>query len=240
MANTLSTELGFPEVYALVRPMRTTTQTLADKVKHKLQDDSYDIDYIQDVIYQGLMEIAGEVLLPELETTVDVLTDPDQPSVPLPADYHKKLQYCHSTTHNQRIHVYGTVVQLYRQFSVLNQTGRVLGVAPKGRNFYYQRVPSSAETLKITYYRYPERIEALDLKPTCLPAHLAEPLLVNYALKEIYDEIEDALETNSKPNADRYERRYTNYHSQLIAFLGPEEKEPVDFAEEIPWDAYML
>ena len=117
MSNTLSTELGFPEASAAVLPMLATAQTIADKVKQKVQDDSYSVDYINDIVLNGLLEIAGRVLLPELETTAEVYTDPNVASIPLPANYHRKLQYCHSTTHNQPIKVYGTVVQLYRQFS---------------------------------------------------------------------------------------------------------------------------
>lgn len=237
MANELNAELSFPEVSASVLPLLTTNQRIADLVKRKVDDQAYGFDEIVAILFQGLIDIAGHpgVLLPELETTVDITTDPNVNYCQLPANYHRNLTHCHSISYNRPVKVYGSVVQLYRHHSNLDQTGYVWGVAPKGRRLYYQRVPSSAETLRITFYRYPERKELLDQKPTCLPPHLAEKLLVNYALKEIYDEIEDALE-GPKPNTTLYEGRYEKQLAKLIAFLGPESRLPQEIADEIHWD----
>jgi hypothetical protein len=62
--------------------------------------------------------------------------------------------------------------------------------------------------------------------------------LKEYALKELYSEIEDGLE-GQQVNTDRHEKKYAQAKERLVAFIGPEERDPVQFLdEEIAWDNY--
>jgi hypothetical protein len=175
------------------------------------------------------------VLLDDLETWETISTDTNASTVALPADYHRGLRFCHSLTTNRRVRVYGGRAQLDRHFNQRDQNGRVLGVAPLGRRLYYQRIPQSAEELQINYFRYPEPLLTRDQKPTCLPPHLIEPLLVNYAAKELFSEIEDGIE-GPQINTDRYTGRYDKARAQLVVFIGPQERAPVELVDDMHWD----
>jgi hypothetical protein len=210
-------------------------QDLVDKVRAKVQDDSYGVDAILALFNACLVEIAGEVLLEQLEAWETIETDPNASTVPLPADYHRRLRFCQSLTTNRQVHVYGGRAQLDRHFVQRDQNGRVLGVAPLGRSLYYQRIPQSAEHLQLNYFRYPEPLRSRDDKPDCLPPHLIEPLLVNYAAKELFSEIEDGIE-GPQVNTERYTAKYDKARAALIRFVGPEQRAPVEIVDEMYWD----
>lgn len=219
-------------VYALVH----TSQTLADEVQNAVQDASYSYDRIIELFNDCLMELAGEHLFPELEAWADLDTSAATNNVALPADYMRNLRHCHSLTNNRKVKVYGSLTQLYRWFSSLDQTGAIVGVAPKGRRLYYQR--QAAETLRINYFKYPQRLQTREDKPVEIPWHLAKALLKHYALKELYAEIEDGIE-GQQVNTSRHEKKYEQAKERLVAFIGPEERDPVQLLdEEIAWDDY--
>lgn len=239
MSITLDATISAVKVRAESSVYSETGQDLVDKVRGKIQDDSYTTDDILDRFNQGLGELAGDFLLPDLETWLTVTTDASHPFIDLPADYQKHLKNCHSVTSAMPIKIYGSLQQLYAPFRIHDQNGRVIGVAVHGRRLYYQRIPQSTELLTIDYYRYPERILTRNQKPTCLPPHLVEPLLVAYACKEIFAEIEDGIE-GPQVNTDRWEKRYNKAKADLAIFLGPEHRTPVPMEQEIDWDWLAL
>jgi hypothetical protein len=236
MSNDLNATLPALEVYGEVIRLTDTTHSLTDIVLDKCQDDSYDWQRVIDLFDTCLLELAGEFLFPDLEDHADIETDPGVDHVRMPANFHRKLRYCHSLSHNRKIRVYGSTIQLYRQYSKIDQSGVVRGVALRGRDLFYQRIPASAETLRLNFYRHPERLLSRYEKPTIMPYNLARSLLVHYACREIFDEIEDGLE-GEKTNTKYHDRKYEQAKVKLDAFLGPEEREPQEFPEEIEWDS---
>lgn len=239
MANELDTNLAVIELSAEVSAVEETSQTLADDVLDNVQDGSYSWEDVIKLFNSCLYELAGEFFIPDLEQWGDVYTDPGVNHVPLPANYMRNLRYVHSVTHNRpRLKIHGSVIQLFRWYSNLDREGPVRQVAIKGRQLYYQLVPSTAEQLRINYFAYPERLRRRDDKPTCLPAHLIEPLLIAYACKELFNKIEDALE-GPKPNTSHWNKEYEKAKANLSLFLGPEEREPQDFPDEMNWDCLV-
>ena len=238
MANELDENIPVIEVFAQVLRLKHDTEDLAQTVLRKVQDASYDYSDVLALFNRCLLELSGRFLLPDLEVILDLETAPNRSSVPLPADYQKNLRYAHSITHNRKIKVFGSVILMNRWLSVLDQTGCVQCVAVKGRDLYYQRTPSSAETISINYWAYPERMETRYAKPTCLPVHLVEPLLYNFACKQLYSEIEDGID-GQKVNTNYYDGEYLKAVADLAAFIGPEKKEPQGFPQDLPWDAWL-
>ena len=238
MANTLDVNLPTAESLAEVLPLVDTAHTLADDVLDIIQDPSYSYDDVLILFNDCLVDLAGDFLLPDLDVWEDIETDPNVDHVRLPVNFMKNLRFAHSTTNNRELKIYGGLSQLYRLFSTLDQTGRVLGVCQQGRDLYYQRVPSSAETIRINYYRFPNRLETRFDKVTCLPFHLVKPLLLNYACAEIFSLIEDGVE-GAKINTDKHNKEYDKYRAKLLMFIGPEERPPEDIGEEIEWEAYL-
>jgi len=237
VANELDGTLCNLKCTATVYALASTSQTLSDEVMNAVQDASVTYDRILELFNDCMFELAGEFLLPDLEAWADLNTSATASYIQLPADYMRNLRHCHSTTYNREIKVYGSLTQLYRKFSNLDQTGNIVGVAPKGRNLYYQRL--SAETLRINYYKYPEKLQTREDKPVEIPWHLAKPLLKHYALKELYSEIEDGIE-GQQVNTERHSKEYEKYKEKLWMFIGPEERDPQQFlSEEIPWDVLV-
>lgn len=238
MANTLDVNLPTAELLAEVLPLIHTSHTLADDVLDVVQDPSYDYDDVLQYFNDCIMDLAGEFLLPDLDTWVDIATDPNTDHARLPVRYMKNLRYAHSITHNREIRRYGGLSQLYRLFSTLDQTGRVLGVCAQGNDLYYQRIPSSAETIRINFYRFPDLLATRFDKATCLPDHLVKPLLLNYAAKEIFNLIEDGVE-GQKINTSKHSNEYDKYRAKLLMFIGPEEREPEEIVDEMEWESYL-
>ena len=238
MSITLDCDISVLEAYGEVLPLIEDSEDLAIKVMRKIQDASYTYDDILNIFNKGVREISGKAYLPELEVVRDIDTDPSYSYVHAPADYQKNLRYAHSIDYNYPIKVYGSLAQLYSKLSMLDQSGRVIGIAVKGRRIYYQRIPDEAETIRVNYYSYPERMRARYEKPTCIPDHLVEPLLINYACSEIYSEIEDGME-GQKVNTTYYEGKYKEALADLIEFIGPEESIPVEMPFGLDWNAYI-
>jgi hypothetical protein len=235
MANTVDATLSSLESYAEITRLKADSDDLVVKVLNKVQDASYSYDDVLDTFNQCCLELSGQFLFDDLEVMRDIVTAPNRGSIPAPSDFQKNLRYAHSTTHNRQIKVYGSLIKLYREFSQLDQSGVVVGIAVKGRRFYYQRIPSTEETIRVNYWGYPERMETRYSKPTFLPVHLVEALLVNYACAEIYSEIEDGIE-GQKVNTQFYQSKYDKALADLSMFLGPEEKIPEGIHQEIDWN----
>ena len=238
MANTLEANLPALELAAEVLFLEETSQTLADEVLDKAQDGSFSYDDVLKYFNDCLAALAGEFLLEDLERWEDIYTDPGANNTALPADYMRNLRFAHSVTHNRKIRIQGSVIQMFRWYSQLDRVGPARQCAIKGKRLYYQLVPSTAERLKINYFAYPERLRTRNDKPTCLPEQLVDDLLGNFALWKIFNKIEDALE-GPKPNTLYYKGLYDEAKAQLTAFLGPEEREPQEFPDEMNWDALV-
>lgn len=236
MSNELDTDLSSLELSGEISFLEETGYSLSDKVMRKIQDGSYSWTDIVDEFNACLDYLSGQYDLPQLEHTEDVTTDSNSNRIPVPANFQKKLLMCRSITHNRPCEIKDTVVNLFRLYTVLDQTGAVRRVSIKGRYLYYQRL--AEETLRLVYYRYPNRLRTRWDKPSCLPPHLVEPLLINYACKEIFSEIEDGVE-GPQVNTQRYTDRFARAEEALVKWIGPQRREPVDFPEEIPWDAYV-
>ena len=128
-------------------------------------------------------------------------------------------------------------VMLERWDDDLTNEGDVEEVTIMGGRLYYQPIPIEATELTLWFYRLPTLLANVDPSgentsfmdsgdttfqgdddtgfmdsladdiPYCLPVPLHKSLLVNYAAKEIFNEIEDGIE-GRKINAERYEIRY--------------------------------
>ena len=214
-----------------------TGDQLATIVLGKLQDDSYEASDVLDKFNTCLKELAGNFLLPELETDEAVTTNTSLSYMSLPSSYHRNLFKCYSTTNSRWITVYKGLRLMLGCFSVPDRSGSVVGVVAKGRSLYYQRIPSSEESLKLFFYKLPT-VLTLKTTPSELPEHLAEKLLVNYALADLFAEIEDGSEGN-KVNTAFYQGKYEQAKAELAVFLGEEQKEPEGIPDELDLEAYL-
>jgi hypothetical protein len=239
MANELDAKLGALELTAEVSVIEETSSTLASEVLDIVQDGSFDYADVLKLFNKCLMELAGEFQFPDLERWEDLYTVPGVNHTKLPPDMmSSNIRFCHSITHNRKLHIQGSVIQMFRWYANIDRMGPVRMVAIMGSDLYYQLVPQTAEHLKINYYAYPQRLRTVNDKPTCLPTHLIEPLLIYYACEYLFNKIEDALE-GPKPNTIYYNKKFQEAKVKLNAYLGPEEREPVEFPNELDYDALV-
>jgi hypothetical protein len=173
----------------------------------------------------------------------DVTIVNDGPAfVPLPSDFMlgklRGIFRAYSVTTCLHPVLYTSVRKLMAQFSVPDLAGQVVGVATRGSRLYYQRIPSTPEQLTIHYFRNPEEMDADSDTPDGIPEHLHSKLLVNYALSELWDLVEDATE-GAKANANYYEKKYEAALAELLAFVGPEDEDSPEIVDEMRWDEMM-
>ena len=137
--------------------MAVTQANLITDLTRIIQDSSYDSDEQLSFLNQAMQEVAGHplVLLDDLETQDDVTTDTTYPYTALPSDYQKNLFYVYNSTKYWEVRIIASLGDLYRRFHKLDQSGTIVGVAIRGNYIHYQRIPSSAETLQLHYYRKP-------------------------------------------------------------------------------------
>jgi len=180
-----------------------TAQELSTEIEQKVKDSSYSFANVLSVLNKALKYIAGQVLLPALETANNALsTTAATAYVALPTDYHRNLYYCYSNDRNRIIKVYYSYSDLIKRFSQIDLAGPVYGVAVKTLSLYYQKVPVAAESLMIKYYKMPTALTLVSSSPSCLPEHLVRPLLVNYVCRDIF--------------ADKDNEKKTLYHNALF------------------------
>lgn len=108
--------------------------------------------------------------------------------------------------------------------------GTQLGV--KTAWLHYAGTPTAAHEFTLSYFALPDDLSADSDEPSFLPDHLQRPLLVNYAVKEIFDEIYGEDDPNK---ADRVNARYELSIRELESFLGPYAHEPESVANAIDW-----
>lgn len=142
-------------------------------------------------------------------------------------------------------------VMLEQWDDALTHEGPVEDVTVVGGRLYYQPIPTEATELTLWFYRLPTLLANFDPSgentgfmdsgdttfqgdddtgfidalsddiPNCLPDHLHKSLLVSYAAKEIFNEIEDGIE-GRKINTERYEGKYQQALTAL--YLGIKHK----------------
>lgn len=189
------------------------------KVADKCLDSSFSDEDILALINEARGQIADDYDLPNLITTATVTTTSDANAVALPDDYHKGLFYVSSSNQRRRIgsrigdyHNIDTLLKLYPN---LDTVGQITHAVVDGKNLIYQG--QAEDTLTLRYYKLVEDIADTE-EPSELPANMHLPILMNYCLREIYDDIEDELE-GPKTNTNYYDKRYQVALPKLQMFI---------------------
>ena len=99
------------------------------------------------------------------------------------------------------------MIEFSEDYPLLDKEGRVDVTIEQGGNLYYQRIPTSAVTLTLHFYRKPVEMDAEADTPDGIPTHLQVLLLVSFACWKIFELIEDGIDEPT-PNTDKYERKF--------------------------------
>lgn len=221
-----------------------TLEELEAEVTRKVRDDAYTSPIITGFFNQCLLEIAGVLRIPALKTSDNAVTVPGQPYTDLPEDYHFhdfNPIFVRNTTRNKQERVYRAREYLLTDFpDAYDQSGAIEGVfvEPPSRSdgralLHYARTPSASEVLKVHYFKQPTVLSAPADIPVSLPIELHRPLLVNYACREIFEEIYEG-DAEGARTVQRYENNYNKAFARLQQVYPP-HRPPESPAETIHW-----
>ncbi len=208
---------------------------LYDEFTGIVHDPQWDSDTVIQLFNTGIGDIAAQIIIPNLLAIATITTDATGKNyVPLPADYNRHLSWCYSQTYNRPIKLFGSVPLLLRCFWRLDLPGRVIGATVQGLNLFYQRIPSTPETLQINYVAKPADLLENDDTDIYLPV-FAHDLLLNYACWKAYSVIEEGMD-GSKTQTGYYLNEYNKALSKFNDFIGPERNPPFNIGDELQLD----
>ena len=173
-------------------------------VQDVIQDDAYGEDEIMPLLNRAMTLISNKVLLPELEAYADITTVANTQSVALPANYHRELFKVKSAVYKD-IPIFTSPARLFDAcgLALEGMAGDVQAVAiTPGQTLFLYKVPSTAQTLTVWYFRKPLDMAADVDDPDGLPEQFHD-MLSNFACWKLFDKIEDGIE-GKKVNADHY------------------------------------
>jgi len=203
--------------------------TLLNRIKNKIQDPSYDPDSdLVPLINQGLGEIATMIALPAL-TTVATIECGTGPNVDLPEDFHANVHHAFNQTKDGHVQIIKSLTDFIEEFPGLNGEGSVRFICVHGGKLYFQDAPgsSSPESVLITYTSRPKLFDRGEgvTKIDYIPHEMQAPLLVNYAAREVFDEVEDGVE-GAKMNWNTHNKLFNEAFARLHSFLGVQPGTP--------------
>jgi hypothetical protein len=108
--------------------------------------------------------------------------------------------------------IYPKLDLLMDAFPTMVEVGAVEGVALEGSTLWYQKIPATAETLRVLYHKNPPSLSELNDEPSTFPSVVHHALAVNGASHLILDEVEDGLDgdkTNTNIQYGHYMRGVT-------------------------------
>ena len=209
-----------------------TREQLIKEIISKAGDSSYANEYLADLLNDGLRDVAAfsdpingfEIFLSKLETSAVLTTSTSLNYVDLPANYHKNLYRVDSAAENNDILIFPNFKALkgYFDLSEWGDSGQVEAVTVAAGKLYYNKIPSTADSLTIHYYKQITLLTKETDIPFELPEHLHRELLVNYVCKELYSEIEDGVEGEAV-NTKKYSSLYGQAIAKLYHWIGDEK-----------------
>lgn len=175
-----------------------------------IQDPSIEEDTALDRLNEGLLTIAGTVLLPGLEDVGQVTTVVDDHLVDLPDNYHRGLFKAQDHVDGRPIGVLKSKSQMMERYFDLNRTGKVYDVCvAHGNKLMYQHVPDEPQVITIFYYRAPNVITE-DTEPDGFNHQcriIGEEALYYYACWKLFEAIEDGIE-GRKVNTEYFKGQF--------------------------------
>lgn len=223
--------------------------SIRTQIKRIVRNKSWSDSDILDLMNRGLTAIAGGMMfqysdgtqalsppLPDLMTSSTVTTSTTLAYVSMPADFQRNLFMLKSLTNGLRImNLFSTFAEFLTYYPMIEYsplTCQVIGAARRGTQFWYQGIPTTAESLQLHYFRKPIITTEDTVESECdgLPAHLAEELLISYCAMKIWTEIESGVGAQLV-NTKEYKERLNKALMDLDAFI-PVQREPVVFGPD--------
>ena len=169
-------------------------EEIRDEVKIIIQDPDYEDDDIDKYINQALSYAASLVNLPDLKAIELVDTVVSQNYVNL-STITGGFSGVLRRVVKEGVKIYPTLELMAIDYvDSWDDEGEVEAVCLEGNILWYQKIPTSAESLILVLYKNPSVLEDDEDIPSDIPSSLHKLLLVNGASYFIYNDIEDGIE----------------------------------------------
>lgn len=188
--------------------------TLEERVLEIVQDASFSGNVLP-FLNRGIELLAGRFKLMALDTTdtVDctVLTN----FVALPETFMHGLYFVGDGEMliGERPH-YRDYARFMRKHPK-SYVGPICDVVERNKQLFY--IGQEDKTLTVSFFEKPTLLVNDTDEPLCLPDHLHEPLLANFAAREIFNIIEDGVE-DPKTNTKIYHSLFNSYLNDLSMY----------------------
>ena len=210
----------------LRRALPDTLASLTAEVAGIIGDPGVSEEDIVRALGRGLYAAAGAARLPDLGTRARISLEPGQADAALPADLMHGPVSAFLLPAGGRVRLAPDLAALRRLWPH-DSPGRVRFGAVAGGRLHVRPVPREGVGIEIDYYRLPQPLAGAGDKPEGLPPHLAGPLLVAFACRELFERLEEGADGN-KVQTLAFGRRYEALLAELAALYGPQQTEPVD------------
>ena len=214
-----------------------TVDQIISEVSDIIKDDSYGPSEILRRLSECLYFVARRLNFSDLEGEDTITTATDAYVKALPSDFHHNLFDCWSGTHNRQLKVHDSKRAINQYLDRLDSGGSVIAVCQDGRNLYYQRQPSVAETLRLFYYKKPTSLALAGNLPTYIDDDFHDSLFVNFACWKLYARIEDGVD-GEKVNTLYYKKEFYEALGDAITFYKPEPETQRDFSDHMVGGLY--
>ena len=184
-------------------------EAIRNEVENLVDDSSYDADTIDRYINESLAFAAGLVNLPSLKRIDVVDTVDGQAYVSLTGvnpGFSGVLRRVKKSDGSEPT-VYADLERLLDDYWDMGAEGIVEAVTLEGSVLWYQKIPSTPETLTILFFENPSSLAKDGDEPTDFPGHVHRKLFVHGAAFTIFDQIEDGVE------GDKLNTKHHFYHS---------------------------
>ena len=220
---------------------------LLASVKAVLQDSAYTDETLTAKINEAVNQIAAGVrmpdgsispALPNLYKTRTITTALARAYVSMPSDYQRNMINVADSSGNRILPPAGGDYYAFQKFMKqisdmrMAETGSIYRVCVKGNRFYYQGIPTVAETLWIQYYRKPTEMVATTDLADGPPSHLQEILIKSYVLKELFAEGIEYGEGERSSGARYWTSKFYETMVSLIDYVGIVDGEPLYYGED--------
>ncbi len=183
-----------------------------------IQDTSYDDDDLDEAINKTLLYAGLLVQLPSLKRidTIDTSTSNAYVSLTtLTGGFKGNLRRVKNSD-GEDISIYPSL-DLLMDEGDMDDEGDVEAVAVEGTVMWYRKLPATAETLTLMYYRSPSQLTGDSDSPDDFPEALHHKLFVNGTAWTIYDEIEDGIDEDKVNTKNQFWHSFDerNKHSGI-------------------------
>lgn len=181
--------------------------------------------------------VAGEVLLPLLDTSGTVSTSAS-PLVDLPDNFGRGLYGCQVDGQDKPPVILTSMRQMldrHPEFAYGTDIGPIEHVCTSGAQLAYYPIPESTVEVTLFYYQPPAPLTGDTEEPVSIPSAYHRKLLANYAIKELWDGIEDGLE-GAKVNTTRFEQKFDRALEEFKASITQGQSTPPPPRDRKGWE----